>query len=147
TVHSKSPTVAIMDQNIKHIEALEILSRIKKANVHDHKDQIIETLEEYIKRSRFVDLHKQTADLMNQGKQDEAIKELAKEAAEINSFSLKRKQYTKIFSQFDDRQIERQKREYVLRKVPTGIPQFDYHTRGGLDRGTGLLAVARSGVG
>src|SRR5690606_10708747 len=84
----------------------------------------------------------------NSGQHEKGYKLLEVESAEINAFSLKRQIHPRVFAQFDERHKQRQEKEHaVSKKIPTGIPQFDYHTRGGIDRGTGLLGVARSGVG
>lgn len=146
--HNKPPSVGLLSQNVTVKEALPIISRIRDTNVFDVKDQIIETYEGFIRNGRFRLLHKKTEELFNQGEHDKATEMMAKEAQEILQFSLKRQMHSKIIAGFEERQKKRLDKEHVVSiKIPTGMPAFDYHTRGGIDRGTGILGVARSGVG
>lgn len=145
---SKPPTIGLISQNITNKEALPIIGRIRDVNVFDTKEAIIDKFEEFIRRGRFISLHKKTEEIFNNGDPDKAAKLMAEEAAEIVNFSLKRKMHSRIFANFDDRQKIRQEKEHLASiKVTTGIPALDYHTRGGIDRGTGMLGIARSGVG
>jgi len=144
---NKSPTLGLVSQNVTQKETLELIGKIRDANVHDKKDDIISSFEDYIRRAKFIHAHKKAAETFQKGDIDAAYKEAYADYEELHNFSLKRKMYSRIYGDFDKRQKERAERDYNLRKVPTGIPAFDYHTRGGVDRGTGLLAIARSGVG
>lgn len=143
----KSPSIGLLSQNVNSRDCLEIIGKIREANVYNNKKEIIESLEVFLKRSKFVNLHKKTEELYNQGKHDQAMQVLADESKDINNFSLTTKLHSRIFANFDQRQWERQTRDFTTLKIPTGIPPLDYHTRGGIDKGTGLLAIARSGVG
>lgn len=147
TTTGKSPTIGLLSQNNNSREALDIIAKIREANVHGNKDEIVGTFESFIKKARFIDLHHKTAELWSADKNDQALQLMERESAAINSFSLKNKLHRRIYADFNKRQLERQSRDFTTIKVPTGIPQFDYHTRGGIDRGTGLLGIARSGVG
>lgn len=144
----KPPTIGLISENVKVKEALPIIGAIRDTNVFDRKEEIIDQFEEFIRRSRFIALHQKTADLFNAGEYDKGYKALANEGKEIVEFSLKRQLHPRVFAGFDGRQKVRQEKEHhISQKIPTGIPQFDYHTRGGLDRGTGMLGIARSGAG
>lgn len=145
--NNAAPTMGMLVQNITAKEALPIIGRIREANIFDTKDQIVATFEDFIRRARFADLYKQVEGVFNKGDVDKAVKMMANESASINKFSLKRQMHAKIFEQFPERQRKRQERDFSLKKIPTGIPQFDYHTRGGFDRGTALLIIGRSGSG
>lgn len=145
--HSVSPTVGLVSQNVKQRDALEIIAKIRDANVFDNKAQIVESFQDFIRKSQLALLFKKVEEIHNGGDVDKAIGILAQESKEINDFSLKTKLHSKIFADFDKRQIERQQRDFSLTKIPTGIPQLDYHSRGGPDKGTGILGVARTGVG
>jgi replicative DNA helicase len=145
---NKAPTIGLIAQSITTKEALPIIGRIRDVNVFNTKEAIIDKFEEFVKRGRFMILHKKIEEIFNSGQQDKAYKVMEVESAEINAFSLKRQMHSKIFANYDDRQKARQDKEHIVNvKVPTGIPQFDYHTRGGIDRGTGLLGIGRSGAG
>lgn len=146
--HNAPPTIGLLSQNVNARETLGIIAKIRDCNVYDSKDQIINTLERYVKKARFLDLFKKTEEIFNSQDVDKAIEVMATESQEINNLSFKRKQYSQIFNGFDKRQRERQEIDFSVKiKIPTGIPALDYHTRGGIDRGTGLLGIARSGVG
>lgn len=145
--NKKPPTLGMLAQNVTQKDTLAIIGKIREVNVYDSKQQIIETFETYIRNSQFFDLHAEAAELFNKGKQDEAIKTLADKSKSINEFSLKSKMHARVFHDYDTRQQKRRERDYTTIKVPTGIPQFDYHTRGGWDHGTGLLGLGKSGAG
>jgi replicative DNA helicase len=148
TATSKPPTVGLIAQSITTKEALPIIARIRDVNVFNSKEEIVSKFEDFVKRGRFMTLHKKLEEIFNAGDHEKACKIMEVESGQINAFSLKRQMHSKIFANFEERQKKRAEREYVTTiKVPTGIPQFDYHTRGGIDRGTGMLAIARSGAG
>lgn len=147
SAHKKPPTLGMLAQNITQKGTLEIIGKIREVNVYDSKQQVIETFETYIRTSQFFDLHAEAAELFNKGKQEEAISTLAEKSKSINEFSLKTKMHARIFKDYDKRQTERRERDYSTVKIVTGIPALDYHTRGGIDRGTGMLCIARSGAG
>ncbi len=147
SANKKSPTIGLISENVKSVKTLPVIGAIRQANVYDTKQQIIETFEQYIKTNQFFELHAKTADLFNANKKDEAIEVLAKESKNINEFSLKRQLIPRIFADYEKRQEERVNKDFTSSKIPTGIPALDYHTRGGIDRGTGILGVGRSGAG
>lgn len=147
TEHAKSPTLGILAQNCRDQESLSIIDAVRQTNIYDNKDQIIGTLEDYIKRNQFVELHLKTEELYNQGKHEQAIQFLSEQSQLITNFSLRSKLPARIYADFPQRQLRRTEKDYTLKKVPTGIPQFDYHTHGGTDKGTGLLGIGRSGAG
>jgi replicative DNA helicase len=144
---SKPPTLGMLSQNVTKTEALAVIGQIREVNVYDSKEQIIDSFETYIRTSRFFELHAETAELFNKGKREEAMKALADKSQAINQFSLKTKMHARIFGDYEKRIQRRREKDFTLSKIPTGIPAFDHHTRGGIDRGTGILGIARSGVG
>lgn len=147
SANKKAPTIGMLSQNVVEKGTLPIIGKIREVNVYDSKNEIIETFETYIRTSQFFDLHAEAAELFNKGKQEEAISTLASKSKSINEFSLKTKMLPRVFADYDKRQQERRDRDYSSIKIPTGMPQFDYHTRGGVDRGTGLLGIGKSGSG
>lgn len=147
SAHNSSPTVGLLSQNVNSRDALNLIGKIREINVYDKKDALIGEFQKFIKRARTVDLLKKSSDLYNQGDFDKAVDVLAEEGTSINEFSLKRKAYSRIYEGFEKRMDERQNRDYSTRKIPTGIPAHDHFTRGGTDRGTGFLGIARSGAG
>lgn len=143
----KPPTIGLLSQNVNSRDCLVVIGKIRDTNVYGSKEQILEAFQEFLRRARFINLHKKVEEIYNAGKHDEAVQLMAQESKSILEFSLKTKLHSRIFANFDQRQHDRQTRDFSVLKVPTGIPQFDYHTRGGMDKGTGLLGIARSGVG
>lgn len=143
----KAPTVGILSQELAERDSLSIVAKMREVNVTDRKKEILEVFETFIKRARFVSLHKKVEDLYNGGEHDKAIETLAVESEAISEFQLTQGLYSRIYAGFEARQRERQSRDLSSVKIPTGIPQFDYHTRGGIDKGTGLLFLGRSGSG
>lgn len=147
TANNKTPTVGLISAHVNSRDATGILAKIAECNIYDKKDNVLETLEEFIRRARFIKLHQDSEELFRRGEYDKAYVDAKNGYKELHEFSLKRKQYSKIYDQFDKRQYERQNRDFSTTKIPTGFPAFDYLTRGGIDKGTGLLAIARSGSG
>lgn len=147
SANNKTPTVGLISQHVNSRDATSIIAKIAECNIYDKKDTILETFEEYIRRAKFIELHKGSEELFARGEYDKAYVEAKDGYKELHEFSLKRKQYSKIYEQFDKRQYERQNRDFSTTKIPTGLPAFDHLTHGGIDAGTGLLVVARSGSG
>lgn len=143
----KAPTIGMLVQNVTDKKALPIIGRIREVDVYDKKEIVLDTFETFIRTSQFFDLHARAAELFNAGKKEEAIKTLADESKKINEFSLKSKMHARIFGNWEQRQIRRSEKDFTLKKIPTGIPPLDYHTHGGIDRGTGILGIAQSGKG
>lgn len=145
--HNTSPTVGLLSQNCNAREALSIIGKIREVNVYDKKDALIDEFQTFIKRARTVDLLKKSSDIYNKGEFDKAVDVLLEESTSLAEFSLRRKNYSRIYEGFEKRQFERQNRDYSTRKIPTGIPAHDHITRGGTDRGTGILGLAQTGKG
>jgi len=143
--NKKPPTIGVIAQNVR--DDLNLLAQVRECDVYDSKDQILKSFEKFIKDSRFFNLHNEVTDIYHKGDKDEAIEKMATESQEIHQFSLQSKLPLRVYRGFDERQRERFLKDRSIRKIPTGIPQFDYHTRGGFDRGTGILAIGRSGKG
>lgn len=148
SAHSKPPTVGILAQNVTSKDSLPLIGRIRECNIYDRKDEILLQFQEFIQKSWGMAVMKEGADLYNQQKQDEAIELSAREWPLIQSFSLKRDTYGSVIRDFT-KILEKAKHrsEQPNTRVPTGIPQFDYHMRGGIKLGASLLGVGRSGSG
>jgi replicative DNA helicase len=147
TAFGKGPTIGLVSQNVNQKDTLELIGKIRETNIYDKKEDIVIGFEEFIKRSRFQLTWKETEDVMNSGKFDEGYKKAAKEFADIEKFSLRANGLSKIFGDFDRIIAEAQNQQVHLQRIPTGIPAFDYHTRGGIELGTSFLGIGRSGVG
>lgn len=149
-LNNTTPTIGVLSERLKNDEdALDLLLQVKDCRISDKKEVILNQFETFIKEMRFKELYKKVGTLYNEDKKDEAIKLLAQESEEIFHFNFKKDTYTRLFEQFEERQIVRKQKgdNAVAVKIPTGIHPFDHYTRGGLSIGTSALFMARSGVG
>lgn len=150
-VNNRPPTIGILGQSFStDTDVINFLSRIKNLVIEKEQyDSILETFEAFIIDSRFRVLYEKIGDLHNEGKQDKAIQLLVQESEAISNFKLKDNYYTKVFADFHKRQEERQLNSdiAILEKLTFGIHELDDVTRGGFNKGTSLLVMARSGVG
>lgn len=151
-INSQVPTIGIMGQTFgRDQDVLSFLKRVKDATIaKDQYDNMLVSLEEYIRRSRFIHVYETVGTLYSKGKHDEAIAALSKESQEIQNFALKETYYTTIFKGFEERQIKRERSEKdkaLLERCTFGIHEADMITHGGPNKGTSVLLLARSGVG
>jgi len=148
TINGRPPTIGIISQDLENdSDVNSILSRVKNIDLGGRKDLVAFKFEEFIKHSSFQDMFYRAKDLFSEGKKEQAISLVAKESEQINRFSMASKVHGELYGGFMSRHKDRQGEDQNVRKIPTGIPQFDYHTRGGLEFGTSLLVTARSGIG
>lgn len=149
-IHGKCPTVGLISQSFgdTNKEVTSLLASIKKA-IPPSSNELIATLEIFIKRTRFVYIFEKTGSFYTQGKQDEAIAMLTKEAQSISDFSIKDNIYTTVFKGFSERHSARQQKgdSVLLERVSFGIDEMDHVFRGGGRKGTSALVLARSGRG
>tara|TARA_R110001599_G_scaffold45123_9_gene133728 strand:- start:505 stop:1863 length:1359 start_codon:yes stop_codon:yes gene_type:complete len=138
----------ISQKHSNHDEVKQFLKEIKQVKLTNSKDQLLDTLEDYVKESMFVELYDDIAEEYNKGDKTEAIIELSQRATSIAEFSVKQSSVGRVFKDFDKRNLKRQsKTERNETKIPTGIHPFDFYTYGGINAGTSLLALGRSGGG
>lgn len=148
---NKAPTIGVIGQAFAtDQDTINLLSRVKNIVLDKEQgDEVLKTLETFIVDSRFRVLYDKIGDLYNEGKQKEAVDLLSKESAEIATFNLKDTFYTTVFKGYEDRQTSRQQNKdlVLLDKLTYGIHELDDLTRGGFNKGTSVLIMARSGVG
>jgi hypothetical protein len=85
---STIPTVGIISQqHIKDHKVQETLTEIQKSSFPE-KDLMLQTLERYVKQSKFVLLNDKLFNLYNEGKHEEAIELQAKESPEIVNYTI-----------------------------------------------------------
>jgi hypothetical protein len=149
----KLPSIGVISQqHEKDIKVQEALTEIKKTIFPD-KEILIETLQSFIKQSKFVSLNDKLKELYNEGRHEDAIQLQAKESEEIVNFSIKKVglYLNPVFQGFNKRNKQRQiKQEAGLDKsdkVLFGIEPLDMVTNGGIDIGDTVLWIMRSGVG
>jgi replicative DNA helicase len=149
------PTIGSLTQHFSQAReqddnVLKVLVKIKSVSVVDQKDIILQTFEKFIINAMFHDLYRKMGELHNEGKQAKAIKMLADQAPIISNFSIKGSTYSKVYGGYNDRQADRKsknKDQLGANKVTFGIHALDFFTRGGMDKGTSTLFLARSGGG
>lgn len=147
-IHSKIPTLGTLSQNLPQKPVLiSVLNNIRETSIHDSREQIMHSFESFIKKGRFQKLHEDVKELYNKQEHEKAMLLLEKESKDINAFNLSTKLHSRVFADFDKRQLERKQKDFTTVKWPIGIPAFDYHTKGGVEQKTSLLGMARSGVG
>ncbi len=146
--NKNSPSFGLLSQAVTHPDSLEVLGEIRNVSVGtDRKRELIGMFEQFIKDARFQILWTETEQLHNAGKKQEALRNLAATSAEINNFSLQRQSLSRIFGDFDKRQMQRASADHTRKFIPTSIPAMDHFNKGGFERGRAFLGIARSGVG
>ena len=151
-LNDKMPTLGIMSEKFKDDDdILNFLVDIKKCKIKGNYDQIVESLEIFIKRSMFINVYNDIADLYNGDRQEDAISLMIEKSKEINNISIKESYYTKVIEDFEKRNNQRKadalENKIMDEKCPSGIPQLDLLTQGGFNKGTSVLFLARSGGG
>lgn len=145
------PTIGLLSQYFNNDEnTLKLLIKIKNTSLSENKDLLLKTFEKFLINVKFIDLYQKIGRLHNDGKQDKAIELLESESKEIANFTIKDSYYTTIFKSFEQRQLERRllnKDNIGANKIPFSIHCLDEDTRGGMDKGTSTLVMARSGGG
>jgi len=148
----KLPTFGVISQQHESDpKMLALLSEIKNTKVLE-VDPILNQLEDYLKKVKYQLLMKKSAELYNEGRQDESISMLAEESQKINEFSIKKgsRLFTNIFAGSEDRfksRLNKSKEQDLKEKLPFGISGLDAITYGGIDRGELVLYAGRSGDG
>lgn len=148
------PTFGALTQiYTSNAEVISFLKKVKDVKLTDFViTNVLDTFQTFIKDMRFQQLYHKIAILYNEGKSEEAIQLLAKESQSIADFNIKAKKYVEVFTQFDDRQVYRLKKQdedsgVLFEKCTTGIHEFDQFVKGGFRKGTSFLVMARGGVG
>lgn len=150
-VVGQPPTIGVLTQQfVDNPKVLEVLSNIKKANM-PNKDSIFNQIEEYVKKSLFIEAYDKIGDLYNEDKKEDAFNQMQLFADLINEFSIKQSYYDKVFEDHQRRHIDRRvSMESGLKetkKAPFGIHELDDISHGGNNIGDIALILAQSGVG
>lgn len=150
-LNNKTPTMGVLAEKFKDDDdIIELLIEIKKTKIANKEEQIIDELQNFIRKTLFINLHNDVADIYNNGDADQAISILAQKSLEISNFSIKENYYTKVFEDFasrNEKRIDSSKNNIIEEKCPSGIPQFDLLTHGGFQKGTSACFLGRSGTG
>lgn len=155
--NDRLPTIGLISQSFSvrsknNEEALKVLSQIKETTI-TNMDDILEKLEEYIKKSMFVEMYDKLADLYDNEEQEKAYLLVREKSEELVHFSIRSNifYYERVFSDFEKRYSLRKLRKEMgedgILKVPFSIDELDDVTFGGPDKTDTFLFLAQSGVG
>lgn len=143
---TKIPTLGLIQVELRKDEkAKDFIVDIKDAKLKDVRS-IVESFQEFIKESKFVEIFEKAGDLYNRGEDSQAFKEFQKGSEEMAAFSIQDKVYKKVFKGFNERHAKRQINEERT-KVPFYIDRLDEITYGGSETGETVLVTAESGIG
>lgn len=146
-VDMKYPTLGRLQvENRKNKELVDFIAQVRSLHVTNH-NAIINSLNDFIKQSKFAAVFDEASQKYNRGKEHEAYKIFIKGAGDLESFSIKDKYFDKVFSGFDARVVERITDCDKNLKVPTFIDEYDKLTHGGPERKEAFLMVGESGIG
>ena len=150
-INKKAPSIGIIGQQFGgNKDVLGLLTQMKKADVTDIKDELIVTLEGFIKDTRSLILYETFGEMYNEGKKEEGLAYMMNESTAINNFRLKDGTFATVFGGFHKRQESRlnkdRSEEKASDRLVYGIRKLDEYT-GGIRRGTLTGWIARSGGG
>lgn len=128
------------------LKTKNILNDVREVVIPDY-DQILLSLEEFVKQNMFVEFYNSSGDLYNKGDKEGVFKLFVKEAERFSNFSLRGIKYEEIFKGFEQRMIERIAGDCIKVRMPWGIDPIDKLTGGGGETGEITLFLGDSGVG
>jgi KaiC/GvpD/RAD55 family RecA-like ATPase len=147
--HSLPKLPILKQQYRKDKDVLQILSDIKECD-EINKDDVLQTLEDFIKQNMFVEMYNKMGDAYNRGNKNLAYSTFVSESNVFTNFSLKNKSIEKIFGDFNLRVVEREFEKIENKKrerIPTGIDELDHETNGGFETGEFVIIIGDSGSG
>lgn len=127
-------------------DVLDLLSNIQDISEKPDEEQLLVGLQDFIKECKFSELLVECADTYNRGEKKKAYGLFTKGAEEFSKFSLSASHSETVFTDFDNRQIERVLANSLttVTKVPSGIDELDRITHGGFEFGELIMWMARS---
>ena len=146
------PSIGVLYQNCKDKqEVLDTLELVKNSG-NPNPEQIVKSLESFIKNSICIDFYDNFQELYSQGKRDKAVELLSKTSEDLHNFSLSSEfSFTSIFKDFRDRQYEKkiekelERGNFEFLQPITGIDELDAHYP--IKNEDVFLGIACSGVG
>jgi RecA/RadA recombinase len=138
----------------KNREAYKLLEEIRNSDITDFDiEDVISDLEEYIKRSKFVEYYDDLAKVYNSknGKK-KAYQKFVEYAEEFDKFSLKTDYgFERIFKDYKERELKRiveaQNGSFMDNQVPFGIAMLDKIFDGGPQKGEATMVCGMTGAG
>ena len=146
------PTLGVLFQNCKEKkETVDVLEKIKDIPLPD-ENQVVKSLEEFIKNSICIDFYDSFQELYTQGNREKAVKLLYDTGNQLNNFSLASNYlFTSIFKDFRDRQyqkkidLELKSSDFGFFQPVLGIDEIDLHYP--IKENSVVCALAMSGIG
>ena len=135
-VHGKPPTIAKLFQKFDDDDdVFYLLEDIEGAETSMSTDEILEELQAFIMKARFMREYTEMGRLYNKGKKDEAINRLIGLSDEFNSFSIKKETFDPVIGGFADRNITAMAKRSLdnseySKKVVFGVDALDQLTKG-----------------
>jgi replicative DNA helicase len=152
-VNNRPPTIGLLGQILSgDADQLSMLSDIKSCGM-PNIDDLLSQLEEYIKTAKFTVMYDELYETFKKGDRKEAFKQLKKHSDDLHNFSIKSQYFDKVFEGFTNRQKDRDvtaANPTLVEnnfKIPFGIPELDFLTRGGMSNTDTACFLAQSGVG
>lgn len=145
--NEKVPTIGLVQVEFRKDEKVKDFIADLKSKDNIDSLSILESFQNFIKESKFVELFESAGALYNREQQSEAYSSFIKGAEDLANFSIKDKIFTKVFGDFEKRNAEREFEDRGRRKIPFMIDVMDDHTMGGPETGETVLFTAESGAG
>lgn len=153
TVQGRPPSLGVLAQlATDNPDVLGLIADIKSVGM-PNTDDLFGQLEEYILNAKFLVAYDKLYETFTKGDKKGARGLLKEYGDEMSTFSLKGQYFDKVFGGFDNRMLERDSISLNPTdiennfKVPFGIPELDYLSRGGMSSTDVACFMAQSGVG
>lgn len=141
------PSLGVVQVELRKDEKVkDLIVSIKNIDEVSH-DEVIESFQDFVKESKFVEVFEKAGDLWNRGEEKQAYKIYLEGAEKMANFTIKEKMYKKVFGDFQHRNNLRLIADFTEDKVPFGIDQLDEYCSGGPQLGDTYLAMSESGIG
>lgn len=153
SVQGRPPSLGILAQlATDNTDVLGLISDIKAVGM-PNTDDLFEQLEEYILNAKFQVSYDKLYETFTKGDKKKARGLLKEYGDDMASFSLKGQYFDKVFAGFDNRMLDRDNVSLNPTdinnnfRVPFGIPELDFLSRGGMSATDVACFMAQSGVG
>ena len=145
-------TLGQMQQEfIKNDKVLDLILEISEIEVEDtveaHND-MLKTFQDYLHQMLFLESNDKLVETYNRGDKEQAYRLFVSLAEKMSKFSILEANFEKVFSDFNQRQIQRKSFDYNSTfKVATMIEELDDIIHGGNESTEFILWLGASGAG
>jgi archaellum biogenesis ATPase FlaH len=140
----------IYEANKTENDVIETIEQIENTPP-PNEDDILNYFNDFIKQSKFVQLHNSLAEVWGDDRHDEAFSILQEGCEKISNFSIKPEIYGRVYADFETRQESRKEKrdsgEDESFIIPTLIDEVDLLIGGGIKKKQTFLLQAQSGYG